>query len=111
MFYIIKLVNLLNKMKDSRINKFLIILCIIVITFIIIYNTSYKSTFKHRRSIPSIYYDGDIYSISGSVGNPYTIYGPPQLPHDSYIIPNKFEPPNASNFIYGPNSTMLYDTM
>jgi hypothetical protein len=101
-------------MGYSRINKFSIILCIIVITFIIIYNSSYKSTFKHRRSVPSIYYDGDIYSIYGSVGNPYTIYGPPQqqqIPYELYNTSITFPPPNASNFIYGPNATMLYDTM
>ena len=93
-------------MKDFRINKFSIILFIIVITFIIIYNTSYKSTFKRRRSIPSIYYDGNIYSIYGSVGNPYTLLGN-QVSHK--IPPfqgdqNLFVAPDANMLLYGQNA-------
>ena len=119
MIYIIKLVNLV-KMKNSKINKLPlnipIFLCgiLIFITIAIIYKNSYKSTFKHRRSVPSIYYNGDIYSIYGSIGNPYTIYGPPQqpqIPYEMYNKSNDYPPPNASNFIYGPNASMLYNTM
>ena len=98
-------------MKNSRINKLpiSIILCIILIfiTIIIIYHSSYKSTFKRRRSVPSIYYTGDIYSIYGSVGNPYTLYGPPQIQHDSYNSynsPKLYNSPNIDMLLYGQNS-------
>jgi hypothetical protein len=95
-----------KKMKDFRINKFSIILFIIVITFIIIYNTSHKSPFKRRRSIPSIYYDGNIYSIYGSVGNPYTLrgnQGSSEL-HPFQGDQNLFVAPNANMLLYGQNA-------
>lgn len=67
-------------MNNKHISIFLCII-LIFITINIIYKHSYKSTFKLRRSVPSIYYNGDIYSIYGSIGNPYTIYGLPQIPY------------------------------
>ena len=96
-------------MKNSRINKLpiSIVSCIILIfiTIIIIYQYSYKSTFKHRRSVPSIYYTGDIYSIYGSVGNPYMLRGNQDYielhPSQSYY---NYKAPNIDMLLYGQNS-------
>ena len=89
-------------MSDSRINKINILLCIIAIfvTIIVIYNYTYKSTFKLRRGGgPSIYFDGNVYSAYGAVSSPYMLYGNP-----SYNILNILNAPNADMLLYGQNA-------
>jgi len=97
-------------MSDSRINKLNILLCIIAIfvTIIVIYNYTYKSTFKLRRGGgPSIYFDGNVYSAYGAVSSPYMLYGNPnslETPLQNYYKYNAPKAPNADMLLYGQNA-------
>jgi len=99
-------------MKNTKINKLTnlpilhIIFCIIIFILVIyIYSYSYKSPFKLRRSIPSIYFDGNIYNAYGSIGNPYMLQG-----NQAYIeLPffqsyDNYKAPNVDMLLYGQNA-------
>jgi hypothetical protein len=114
--------------RMSQINKLFIILIMILIMIVFIYNYSYKSTFKRRRSVPSIYFNGNIYSAYGSIGNPYMLLqgnqGYPELPpfrreQGAFPAPNadmllygqNSPDVNSSIYNYGPSASMIYNTM
>jgi len=56
-----------------------IIVTVSVICIFIIYQNYSPDNFRNRRTkpyFPSIYFNNDIYSVPGSVGNPNIIHGP-----------------------------------
>ncbi len=80
--------------RTSSSHHIILLFFIIILIIVIIYKyTTSKSTFKNRRSVPSIYYDGNIYGISGSTGNPnilYAEFNKDQNPYNTFKMNNPY---------------------